>query len=227
MINLVIAEDQVVLRECLNLILKQNNEIEVVGCAGNGEEAFELCSRLKPDLVLLDIVMPVCDGIAALRLIKENHPQIKVIMLTTFGNDENVQKALKFGADGYILKDIKPAELITIIKSTMNGMQIIDQNVYNTIIKQFNNDDHDPKITIEEREVYPELTDREINIIRLIVQGKSNKEIAASIYLSETRVKSVITHILRKFKVEDRTQLAVYAVKNNLVGKIIDKSVSH
>jgi DNA-binding NarL/FixJ family response regulator len=226
MINLVIAEDQVVLRECLNLILKQDNEIEVVGCAGNGEEAFELCNQFKPDLVLLDIVMPVCDGIEALRLIKEKYPEIKVIMLTTFDNDENVQKALKFGADGYILKGIRPAELITVIKSTMKGMQIIDQNVYNTIVKRFNNNDHDPKTTVPEPEVFPELTDREVNIIRLIVQGKSNKEIATNIFLSETRVKSIITQILRKLKVEDRTQLAVYAVKNNLVGKIINKSKS-
>lgn len=225
MINLIIAEDQVVLRESLKVVLTQDNEIEVVGCAGNGEEAFELSNQLKPDLVLMDIVMPVCDGIEALKLIKEKHPQIKVIMLTTFGDAENVHKALKFGADGYMLKDIEPAELITMIKSTMKGMQVIDRNVYSTIVKQFNNDSEDD--SIKESNIYPELTERETEVLRNIIKGKGNKEIAASIHLSEARVKSIITNIFKKYKVEDRIQLAVFAVKNHLIQNIVDKSDSN
>lgn len=214
MIKVAIAEDQVILRECLRIMFKQDEEIEVVGCAGNGEEALELCRQLKPDIVLMDIVMPVCDGLKGLHLIKEKYPEVKVIILTFFDNDENIQKALKLGVDGYILKDIEPQDLITIIKGSMKGMKIFHRNVYSTIVRHFNHGD--PKSSEEDR-LSIELTEREINIIELIIQGKSNKEIADKIYLSETRIKSIISSILRKFQLEDRTQLAVYAIQNKLV----------
>jgi DNA-binding NarL/FixJ family response regulator len=213
MINVLLAEDQKVLRESLKIILTKDPEITVIGCAADGSEALAIVEEKLPDIILMDIKMPVCDGLECTRLLKEKHPQIKIVILTTFDNDENVEKALAYGADGYILKEIDPEEIISIIKNTMKGLQVIHHDAYSKILKQF----HMNKLKSEDNPPNIDLTEREIDIIRLIVQGKSNREIAVSLLLSETRVKSLITQILKKFNVEDRTQLAVYALKNNII----------
>jgi DNA-binding NarL/FixJ family response regulator len=213
MIKVLLAEDQKVLRESLKIILTKDPEITIIGCAADGAEALAIVEEKLPDVVLMDIKMPVCDGLECTRLIKEKYPQIKIVILTTFDNDENVEKALTYGADGYILKEIDPEEIITIIKNTMKGLQVIHHDAYSKILKQF----HANKLNSEDTPPNIDLTEREIEIIRLIVQGKSNKAIAVSLLISETRVKSLITQILKKFNVEDRTQLAVYALKNNII----------
>jgi DNA-binding NarL/FixJ family response regulator len=218
MIKLLLAEDQKVLRESLKIILSQDPELEVIGCAANGSEALLIVEEKRPDIILMDIKMPVCDGIECTKLIKEKYPQIKIVILTTFDNDENVRKALVNGADGYILKEIDPEELIMIIKNTMKGLQVIHHNAYDKILKQL----HNRKSKSNDSPDNIDLSEREMEIIRLIIQGKSNKEIAASLFLSETRVKSLITKILKEFNVADRTQLVVYAMKNNIIKDIMN-----
>ncbi len=216
MIKVVIIDDQVILRESLKFIVEQDPEIKVIGLGGNGKESFDLCNSLNPDVVLMDIMMPVCDGVEGTKLIKSKFNQIRVIILTTFNDEENISKAIKNGADGYVLKDIKPDELILAVKSVAKGFSIMHHTALDTVAKQIehNNDStqhkEDPKVEIN-------LTDRELSIVKLIVDGKSNREIASSIFITEGSVKNIITNILEKLNLKDRTQLAVFAVKNNIV----------
>ncbi|HEX3047830.1 MAG TPA: response regulator transcription factor [Bacillota bacterium] len=212
-IKVLIVDDQVMLRESLKFVIEKDQDIEVIGCAGDGNEALKLCDLYSPDLVLMDIVMPVCDGVEGTRLIKAKYPQMKVIILTTFDDDQNIAKAIQNGADGYILKDLEPVELITIIKNTVKGLRVIHENVFESMKKQFTsaaNETVDDKLKFK-------LTEKEISVIKLVVKGKSNREIAATMNLSEGRVKNIITKILSKLELEDRTQLAVFAVRNKLI----------
>lgn len=217
MIRLLLAEDQRVLRESLKIVLEQDPELKVVGCAANGAETLALAEEKVPDIILMDIQMPAIDGIESTRLIKEKFPQIKIVILTTFGNEDNIEKALAYGADGFVLKDIDPEEIIIVIKNTVKGLQVFHRNVYNKVRKKFSNGMQG----VNGKHANLNLTERELQIIRLIVQGKSNKEIGEVLFLSETRIKSIIGNILNKLRVKDRTQLAVYALKNNLVENIM------
>lgn len=214
MIKVLVVDDQVILRESLKFIIEQDSEINVVGLAGNGKEALNLCRELVPDVVLMDIMMPICNGVEGTKLIKSQFSAVKVIILTTFNDDENISKAIKNGADGYVLKDIKPDELILAIKSVSKGFSIMHQTAMDTVAKQIDAETEHPK---QELKLDINLTDRELSIIKLIVDGKSNKEIAESIFVTEGTVKNIITNILDKLKLKDRTQLAVFAVKNNIV----------
>ncbi|MCX7745650.1 MAG: response regulator transcription factor [Clostridia bacterium] len=215
MVKVLIVDDQVILRESIKFMIEQDIEIQVVGYAGNGQEALELCGDLNPDLVLMDIMMPVCDGVEGTRLIKSKYSEIKIIILTTFSDDIHISKALQYGASGYVLKDIKPLELILTIKSVARGLGIIHQNVFSNVVRQFNppEETYTPS-TVNE---YGELSEKEIRIIRMIVDGQNNREIAELLYLSEGSVKNAVSAILTKLNLKDRTQLAVFAVKNNLV----------
>lgn len=215
MIRAIIADDHSVIREGLKLIIEQDPEIKVVGCAENGMEAFKLCEKLLPDIVLMDIIMPVCDGIEGTRLIKENHKTVKVLILTTFNNVESGTKTLRSGADGYILKDIASEELISSIKSLVKGLKVIHQDTFDEVIKQFHEEKQHPSNQWS-REVYG-LTEREIQVIKLIVYGKYSKEIASTLFLSEGTVRNMISKILEKLNLKDRTQLAVFAVRNKIV----------
>lgn len=212
-IKVLIADDQIMLTESLKFVIEQDKDIEVVGCAGNGEEALRLCELFLPDLVLMDIVMPLCDGVEGTRLIKTKAEHIKVIILTTFDDEQNIAKAIQNGADGYILKDLDPAKLIAIIKNTVKGLRVVHQNVFDAMVKQFNTVADE---TARNAKLDVKLTEKEKTIIKLVVKGKSNREIADVIALSEGRVKNIITEILAKLELEDRTQLAVYAVRHNL-----------
>lgn len=214
MIKTVIAEDQVILRESLKRLIEQDSEIAVIGCAGNGREALELCRIYHPDMVLMDIVMPGCDGVEGTRLIKESFPTVKVLILTTFDDDKNIAKALHNGADGYILKIITPDDLILAIKSVAKGMGIMDKNVLHAVTKQF---DVATGSELPFAGDLPHFTSREMDLIRLIVDGKSNKEIGNDLSLTEGSIKNLVTAVLDKLGLKDRTQLAVYAVKKRLV----------
>ncbi|WP_010251375.1 response regulator [Acetivibrio cellulolyticus] len=216
MIKVVLVDDQVILRESLKFIVEQDPEIKVVGLGSNGEEALNLCGELAPDVVLMDIMMPVCNGVEGTKLIKSKFQSIKVIILTTFNDEENISKAIKNGADGYVLKDIKPDDLIVAVKSVAKGFSIMHHTALNTVAKQINHD-KEPTQRKQEPKFDINLTDRELSIIKLIVDGKSNKEIALSIFITEGSVKNIITNILEKLNLKDRTQLAVFAVKNNIV----------
>ena len=215
MIKLLLADDQDILTEGLKLLLGAEEDIEIVGTANNGKKAYDLCRIRKPDLVLMDIQMPEVNGVEATAMIKKDFPQTKIIVLTTFNDDEYIYDALKNGASGYMLKDASPKEILEAVRTVYNGGALIQSEVAVKVIDQFSQlakdtgGKHiDPNVGL--------LTDREVEICRLIAEGKNNKEIADELYLSQGTVKNYITKMLLKLDLRDRTQLAIFTIKNNL-----------
>jgi len=219
MLKVLIADDQKLLRESFKAIIENTKDILVVACAANGREAYELCGKYDPDVVLMDISMPVCNGTEATKLIKSNYPHIKVLMLTASDDEFDVSQAIKNGANGYILKTVGTEELVLSIKSISLGLQIIHQDV----LRAASSDIHhietkkttSNKVMVEGIDVI--ITDRELDIIQMIVDGKDNKEIGAALFIAEGTVKNTITTIISKLQLKDRTQLAVFAIKKLLV----------
>lgn len=215
MIKILLVDDSAILIQSLKVILEQDPEFNIVGFAKNGLEALELCGRVSPDIVLMDVRMPVCNGVEGTKLIKGKYLNIKILVLTTFDDREYIEEAIRNGADGYILKDINDKDLIAAIKSTASGFSIIHGSVFQTLKNQI-------KPSWEEKpdqSQSPEgnLTEREREIIGLIIDGLSNKEIAVALEISEGTARNTISGILAKLKLNDRTQLAVFAIKNNLI----------
>lgn len=217
MIKVLIVDDQIILRESLKFIIEQDSDINVVGLAGNGKEALSMCEKLNPDVVLMDIMMPECDGVEGTRLIKSKYETIKVIILTTFNDEKNVSTAIKNGADGYVLKDISPDQLILAIKSVFKGFSIMQQSTLNTFADSKEKRNNKKSITVKVKGVNIKLGKNELEILNLIVEGKSNKEMAETMFITEGTVKNTISHMLGKLNLKDRTQLAVFAVKNNIL----------
>lgn len=217
MIKVLIVDDQIILRESLKFIIEQDSDINVVGLAGNGKEALSMCEKLNPDVVLMDIMMPECDGVEGTRLIKSKYETIKVIILTTFNDEKNVSTAIKNGADGYVLKDISPDQLILAIKSVFKGFSIMQQSTLNTFADSKEKRNNKKSITVKVKGVNIKLGKNELEILNLIVEGKSNKEIAETMFITEGTVKNTISHMLGKLNLKDRTQLAVFAVTNNIL----------
>jgi len=215
MLNVLIADDQAIIRNGIKLIIEQDSEIKVIGSAMNGREAFELCAVLSPDVVLMDLVMPLHDGIEGTRLIKEKYKQIKVVILTTYAEEKNIYGALQNGADGYVFKDMESDELILAIKGIAKGLKVIHENAYSSVFKHMIN--FNSSYGSQENAPHLNLTDRELNIIKLIVYGKSYKEISSALFLSEGSVRNAVSALLTKLDLKDRVQLAVFAVKNNIV----------
>ncbi|MBP8690621.1 MAG: response regulator transcription factor [Sedimentibacter sp.] len=215
MIKLLLADDQDILTEGLKLILGSEEDIEIVGTADNGKKAYELCRIRKPDLVLMDIQMPEVNGVEATAMIKKDFPNIKIIVLTTFNDDEYIYEALKNGASGYLLKDTSPGEILKAVRTVYRGGALIPSDVAVKVLDKFSQlaqktEDKliDPRVEL--------LTDREIEICRLIAEGKSNKEISEELFLSQGTVKNHITKILLKLDLRDRTQLAIFTINNDL-----------
>lgn len=211
MIKVAIADDQRLLRESLAYILDNDEEIHVVDGASNGEEALELCKRLSPDIILMDIEMPVMDGVSATKKIKENYPNIKVIVLTTFENADNIMESFIVGADGYIVKNINHEDLVLTVKCVASGLCVIHQSVKEIMINRF-------KGLSEYKSKYQDkLSEKDIDIIKLIATGKSNKEIAVQLNYSEGTIKNNVSKILEKLEVADRMQIAIFAIENGIV----------
>ncbi len=208
MIKVIIADDVQILRTGLKAVLSQDDSINVVGEAINGKEAYELSVRLKPDVVLMDMRMPDYDGGCGTRLIKEKLNSVKVLVLTTFDDKETVEKAMSSGADGYILKEMDNEQIINSIKAVAGGINVFCDNVFQSIKKDS---------AIQQNPQNFDLTEREIDFLRLICDGCDNKEIAAQLFLAEGTVRNGISRLLEKLKLKDRTQLAVFAIKNNIV----------
>ena len=204
MIKVLIVDDQALIREGLSLMLDLYDEIEIAGEANNGEEAIDFLKKEEIDVILMDIRMPVMDGVEATKVIKEKHPNIKIIILTTFNEDEYIFKGLKNGADSYILKDVSSKELVNIIKSVHNGEILFHGDVAKTIASAVVDRKGDRKEDILKR-----LTPRELEIAKLIGEGKSNREISQMLYITEGTVKNYVTKILDKLEIRDRTQLAL------------------
>ncbi|MEA5094843.1 response regulator transcription factor [Sedimentibacter saalensis] len=215
MIKLLLVDDQDILLEGLKLILGMEEDIEISGTANNGKKAYEFCKWNMPDVVLMDIQMPELNGVEVTKMIHRDFPKVKVIVLTTFNDDEYIYDALKNGASGYMLKDTSPSEIARAVRTVYNGGALIQSEVAVKVIDKFS------ELAKEKRDksIDPRtdlLTDREKDICRLIAEGKNNKEIADELFLSQGTVKNHITRVLIKLDLRDRTQLAVFTIKNDL-----------
>lgn len=217
-IKVLIADDIMILRQGLKAVLEQDEQIEVVALAENGKEAWEKCRVYEPDVVLMDMRMPEYDGAYGIQAIKEKFSHIRVLVLTTFDDEDTINKALESGADGYILKEMEDGKVIASVKSVYAGMSIFGEEVYRTMREQMRKGQEKTSeassLAINEEEL--KFTDRERDILRLVAQGYDNKEIAADLYLAEGTVRNQISRLLDKLTLKDRTQLAVYAVKRGL-----------
>lgn len=207
MIKAVIADDIQILRQGLKAILEQDDGIEVAGLAADGREAWQLCRKLKPDVVLMDMRMPQYDGSYGIARIKADFPDIRVLVLTTFDDRETVDAAVQGGADGYILKEMEDDKVIQSVKAVCAGIRVFGGSVFEGMRRQ---------MALPGTKADLDLTPREMDIMRLVAQGMDNREIAAGLFLAEGTVRNNISRLLEKLKLKDRTQLAVFAVKNNL-----------
>ena len=209
-IRVLLVDDQELFREGLETLLSVHDDIRVVGQARNGREAVDVATRVRPDVVLMDVRMPVLDGVRATRLLVETLPRCRVIVLTTFDDDEYVFDALRAGAAGYLLKDVASARLVEAIRVTARGESILEPTVAAKVIAEFTRVSSLVPAAQMEQLVEP-LSERELEILALIARGDSNKEISEQLVIAEGTVKNHVTHILGKLGVRDRTQAALKA----------------
>ena len=207
MIRILLVDDQSIVREGLASLLNTQSDLEIVGEAENGKIAIEKAMALKPDIILMDIRMPVMDGIAAIRILSQQAPKIKVLVLTTFDNDEYVAQAMVDGAKGYLLKDTPSAELASAIRSINLGYTQLGPGLFEKTLVASSNES--PTIPPE----LAELTSREKQVLHLIAKGYNNREIAKELYITERTVKNHVNSILRRLNLRDRTQAAILANK--------------
>lgn len=207
-VRVIIVDDHAIVREGLTMLLSEEPDIEVVGEARDGVEALTKINHLQPNVVLMDLVMPNKDGIAATAEIRQKHPDCQVLVLTSFAEDQRVPDAIQAGAVGYLLKDVLRADLLRAIHAAARGEPTLHPEAQRQLMQQVAAPD--PPNLLDT------LTDREMDVLRLISQGNSNKEIAATLHLAEGTVKGYVSTILGKLQVADRTQAALYAVKHGV-----------
>lgn len=213
MIKVLIADDQELIRDSLRIVLSGNPDFSV-STALNGIDVIRAVRMDKPDVILMDIRMPEMDGVQCTQIIKENYPEIKIIILTTFDDDEYIFSALKHGASGYLLKGISTDRLIEAIHKVYQGNAMINDDIAGKVLKMFSQmaNRNAAIIAVDERYV-EEITESEWKVIRLVSKGLSNKEIAAELFLTEGSVRNYLSSILKKLDLRDRTQLAIWAVQ--------------
>jgi DNA-binding NarL/FixJ family response regulator len=214
--KILICDDQAIVCEGLSRILNSDSDIEVVGIAHNGEEALALIPESQPDLVLMDLKMPIMNGVITTRKIREAYPHIHVLVLTTYDDEEWIFDAIRGGAAGYLLKDTPPRELITAIKGTMEGKSYIDPSIGAKVLTQV----AAKKKTEPLPSTFP-LSDREFEVLNLVAQGLTNSDIAQKLFLTDGTVRNYTSEIFKKLGVSDRTQAAIVAIRYGLVD--IDK----
>ncbi|WP_315067733.1 response regulator transcription factor [uncultured Clostridium sp.] len=214
MINVILVDDQKIVREGIKMILSLDNEINVIEEAENGKHLLEILSEgILPDVILMDIRMPIMDGVEATKIIKENYINIKVIILTTFNEDEYIFDGITNGADGYILKDAGSDEIIKAIKTAYNGNILINPEVTKKIVKAFNSmcaAKQTPIKLNDQKKKLETLTQRELDVVKLVAQGMSNKDICHILFLTEGTVKNYLTKIFEKLELTSRTELALF-----------------
>ena len=208
MIRVVVADDHAVVRAGLVQLLATFADVELVGAAADGEEAVALCAERQPNVVLMDLEMPVLDGIEATRRIRSSQPEVAVVVLTSFSDRERILRALDAGAAGYLLKDSQPAEVAAAVRSAHRGEIQLDPAVTRPLISDLKSGGDG---------VTSLLTSRELEVLRLVGAGKANKEIAADLVISERTARTHVSNVLRKIGVSSRTQAAVLAVREGLV----------
>jgi len=215
-IRVLLADDQALFREGLDTLLSVHRDIEVIGQASNGQEVIDLALQLRPDVILMDMQMPILNGVGATRRLKKSLPECRVIMLTTFTDNETIFDALRAGAVGYLLKDVGSAQLADSVRATARGESILDPSVAAKVVQEFSRVSN--MVPASNSEALPEpLSEREIELLALVASGLSNKEIADTLFIAEGTVKNHITHILGKLSVRDRTQAVLKAKELGLI----------
>jgi DNA-binding NarL/FixJ family response regulator len=211
-IRILIVDDQALFREGLRTLLSVQPGLEISGEAANGEEALRQAALLKPDVVLMDLQMPVMDGAAATRRLKAQQPDVQVIVLTTFDDEENVFEGLRAGAVGYLLKDTPSSRLVEAIRLAARGESFLEPSVAAKVVSEF------ARLAPRPAELLADpLSEREIEVLRLVADGASNREIAARLVIAEGTVKNHLTSILAKLEVSDRTEAAVKARERGVI----------
>lgn len=210
-IGVLIVEDHVLVRKGLAALLNVRNDIKLVGEANDGAEAVDLACTVMPDVILMDLDMPGVSGFEAISQIRQKQQKSKILVLTSFSDDEHVITAIRAGANGYLLKTIMPADLLKAIHDVTEGKTPLDPSVTSTFVREINRDpdpaQNDPQ----------QLTDREIEVLILIAKGQSNQSIADQLLISNRTVTTHVSNILAKLRLENRTQAALYAIRNGLV----------
>lgn len=212
-VKVLIVDDHILIRQGLRKILELERQIEVADEAGDGQGAINLVRKLRPQVVLMDINMPGINGIEATKIIKREFPETGVIALTVHQDEEYVYELVRAGVSGYILKDVNPDILVKTILKVAQGESVIDSSITTKLLMEFNR----LAGSKAEKDKVEELSDREIQVLKLIAKGHTNKQIGQELFISEKTVKNHITNIFRKLKVEDRTQAALCAIKAKLV----------
>ncbi len=211
MITILIVDDHAVVREGLRAFLELQDGLEVVGEAADGREAIREAERLRPDVILMDLVMPTLDGVGAMRVLRDQAPDSRVVVLTSFLEDQRLLPAIQAGAAGYLLKNAEPSELARAIRAAHEGEAVIDPTVAARLVSAMS------EVPGGESGRYESLTRREREVLELIARGRSNKRIALELGIAEKTVKTHVGHVLAKLGVADRTQAALLAVRHGLV----------
>ncbi len=212
-IRVLIADDETLVRQSLAQLLNAEPDIEVVGVAADGEQVLRLCRQHLPDVVLMDLKMPRMDGIEATKRIKQEMPSVEVCILTIYDDDLLLFDALRAGAKGYVLKDATPQQVAEAIRIVASGGGILSPSLVPKVLAEFQ---RFSETKAELRKLFSELTPRERDILRLLAQGKSNREIAQTLYLTEKTVRNYVSNILRKLEVNSRTEAALLAAKHGV-----------
>ena len=215
-VRVLVVDDQALFREALATLLSVREEVEVVGEARDGREALRMIAETRPDVVLMDLRMPVLDGVAATRRLRVEHPEVQVIALTTFDDDEDVFAALRAGAVGYLLKDVASGRLVEALQAAARGESVLEPSVAAKVVARVAQLD-DPEAPPQPQPLVVPLTERELDVLRLLAEGRSNREIAAELFLAEGTVKNHVTNVLVKLEARDRTQAALRARALGLV----------
>lgn len=209
-VRILIADDHPIVREGLATVLSQEDDIKVVGQASNGSEAVSKAKELHPDIILMDLQMPEMDGVEAMQRIKEEAPDIGIIILTTYDTDDYIFRGIEAGARAYLLKDSPPEEVLKAIRAVHKGESLIQPRVASRLLDRFSQLSRAPA-----RE--EDLSQREIEVLQLIAKGAANKEIASQLFIGESTVKTHIIHIFNKLEVKDRTEAVTEAVRKGII----------
>lgn len=216
MIKILIADDQELIRQSLKIVLSANSDMEVVGTVGDGREVLRFVRKSQPDVILMDIRMPEVDGVQCTRIIKDNYPDIRIIVLTTFDDDEYVFSALKYGASGYLLKGVSIDKLSDAIRSVANGQAFINPDIATKVVHLFSKMAQS-NLSIQAGKDLKDFSKTERQIIYEVGCGLSNKEISQKLSLSEGTVRNYLSTVLSKLDLRDRTQLAIWAMQSGIM----------
>ncbi len=216
MLRILLVDDHILFRKGMASLLNMREDLQVVGEASNGNEGIRAARELVPDLILMDVNMPVCDGLEATREIKKEMPHVKIVMLSASEDDQDLFEAIKVGAQGYLLKDLEPYQLYDLLQSLSRGETPLSGTMATKILKEFSKPEKEEEQLVGYEEA---LTDREVDILKLVAEGLSNKEISANLVISENTVKIHLRNILEKLQLKNCIQAAVYAVRQGMVDK--------